>query len=200
MATPLDDGSYRLDMTIDAANYALFAFGALPADHPAVMAEMNAIRDRLWVQTGVGGVARYERDYYQQVERQDIVRVPGNPWAICTLWLAQHAIAAGKTLDDLKFAVDCLEWTQRSRVGFGRSGGAVQSVHRRADLSQPADVEPRGGDDDGDAIPAQTRADHRAQRRAGGDGAVAECRSAAKEPGSVNEWKEKKRQRDKETL
>lgn len=119
MATPLEDGSYRLDMTVDAANHALFAFGALPADHPAVMAEMKAIRDRLWVQTGVGGVARYERDYYQQVERNDIVRVPGNPWAICTLWLAQHAIAAGKTLDDLKFAVDCLEWTRARALTSG---------------------------------------------------------------------------------
>jgi GH15 family glucan-1,4-alpha-glucosidase len=119
MATPLDDGTYRLDMTTDAANHALFAFGALPADHPAVMAEMKAIRDRLWVQTGVGGVARYERDYYQQIERHDIARVPGNPWAICTLWLAQHAIAAGKTLDDLKFAVDCLEWTRARALTSG---------------------------------------------------------------------------------
>lgn len=119
MATPLEDGSYRLDMTVDAANHALFAFGALPADHPAVMAEMKAIRDRLWVQTGVGGVARYERDYYQQVERQDITRVPGNPWAICTMWLGQHAIAAAKTLDDLTFAVDCLEWTRARALQSG---------------------------------------------------------------------------------
>jgi GH15 family glucan-1,4-alpha-glucosidase len=119
MATPVDDGSYRLDMTTDAANFALFAFGALPADHPSVLAEMQAIREKLWVRSNVGGVARYERDYYQQVERNDIHRVPGNPWAICTLWFAQHAIAAAKTLDDLQPALDCLEWCRARALPSG---------------------------------------------------------------------------------
>jgi GH15 family glucan-1,4-alpha-glucosidase len=119
MALPMDDGSYRLDMTTDAANYALFAFGALPAEHPAVIAEMQAIRERLWVRTAVGGVARYERDYYQQVERNDTQRVPGNPWAICTLWLAQHTIAAAKTLDDLRPALECLEWCRGRALPSG---------------------------------------------------------------------------------
>jgi GH15 family glucan-1,4-alpha-glucosidase len=112
-ATPLDDGTYRLDMTADAANFALFAFGALPADHPAVMAEMKAIRDRLWVKTTVGGIARYERDYYQQIERDDIESVPGNPWIICTLWQAMHQIAIAKSVEELEKALDYLEWTRR---------------------------------------------------------------------------------------
>jgi len=110
MATPLDDGSYRLDMTCDSANAALFMFGALPADHPAVIAEMKAIKERLWVKTQVGGVARYERDYYHQIERNDITKVPGNPWVICTLWLAQHRIASAKLLTELEEAVEYLEW------------------------------------------------------------------------------------------
>lgn len=113
MATPTEDGSYRLDMTHDAANFAVFAFGALPADHPAVVAEMKAIREKLWVQTPIGGIARYQRDYYHQVERDDVERIPGNPWVICTLWFAQHAIAAAKTLADLEKALEYLHWTRK---------------------------------------------------------------------------------------
>lgn len=110
MAVPLDDGSYRLDLTVDAANFGIFAFGALPADDPRVCADMEAIRRRLWVQTDVGGVARYEHDYYHQVEREDIERIPGNPWVICTLWLAWHDIEKATTTEELAEACSMLEW------------------------------------------------------------------------------------------
>lgn len=110
-ATPLDDGTYRLDMTTDAANCAVFVFGALPATHPAVIAEMSAIADRLLVNTSVGGVARYERDYYHQVEREKTDEVPGNPWIICTLWLAQHKIAVARDVEQLEAALEYLNWT-----------------------------------------------------------------------------------------
>jgi len=119
MATPIDDGTYRLDMTADAANHAVFAFGALAADHPAVLSEMQAIRNILRVQTEVGGIARYERDPYQQIEREDMVKVPGNPWVICTLWLAQHAIAAAKSVKDLEIALEYLQWTNRRAMTSG---------------------------------------------------------------------------------
>jgi GH15 family glucan-1,4-alpha-glucosidase len=119
MVTPLDDGTYRLDMTTDASTFSVFAFGAMPADHPAVLAEIKAIEERLWVKTDVGGIARYERDYYHQVEREETDKVPGNPWVICTLWMAQHAIAAATTVDELKGALKYLEWT---RARARRSG------------------------------------------------------------------------------
>lgn len=109
-ATLLDDGTYRLDMTRDSANYALFAFGALTPDNPMVVSEMQSLRDRLWVKTAVGGCARYERDYYHQVERENIGDVPGNPWVICTLWQAMHTIAKARTLEELKAAMPILEW------------------------------------------------------------------------------------------
>lgn len=115
MATPLEDGSggsgYRLDMTHDSANYALFAFGALDPRDPQVEAEMRALRERLWVKTDTGGCARYERDYFHQVERENIADVPGNPWVICTLWHAQHAIARAMNRSELAEALPYLEWT-----------------------------------------------------------------------------------------
>ncbi|MBS0197822.1 MAG: glycoside hydrolase family 15 protein [Planctomycetes bacterium] len=104
------NGGYRLDMTADAANYAIFAFTGLPVDDPMVRDEMENARERLAVKTGVGGYARYERDYYHQIERDNIEMVPGNPWVICSLWRAQWVIANAKNKDDLKEAMDLLEW------------------------------------------------------------------------------------------
>jgi GH15 family glucan-1,4-alpha-glucosidase len=119
MVTPLDDGSYRLDMTHDSANAALFMFDALPADHPAVMAEMKSLREHLWVQTDVGGMARYEHDHYHQIERQEIARVPGNPWVICTLWLALHRIASAQNLVELEDALQYLDWARERASDSG---------------------------------------------------------------------------------
>src|SRR5690606_8099409 len=36
--------------------------------------------------------------------------VPGNPWFICTLWLAEYFIARAKTLAELKLALPIFEW------------------------------------------------------------------------------------------
>ncbi|QOJ00224.1 MAG: glycoside hydrolase family 15 protein [Phycisphaeraceae bacterium] len=110
MATPLPDGTYRLDMTADAANFALFAFGAFAAEDPLVRSEMVSQRERLSVRTQVGGLARYERDYYHQVERERVDQVPGNPWIICTLWQAQWLIQVAEKPEDLKAAMDLIMW------------------------------------------------------------------------------------------
>jgi glucoamylase len=108
MATRTESG-YDLDMTLDASMYGVFAFGALPVDDAMVSQTMDAIKERLWVRTPVGGLARYENDYYQQVSK-DIANVPGNPWFVCTLWLAQYYIAAAKDLNDLNPALELLNW------------------------------------------------------------------------------------------
>ena len=121
MAVPLDEGGYRLDMTRDSANYALFAFGALRPGNPMVVSEMKSLRDRLWVQTPVGGCARYERDYFHQVERTKTDQVAGNPWVICTLWHAQHAIAGARSAEELRAAVPYMEWA----VGRARLSGVL---------------------------------------------------------------------------
>lgn len=119
LAIPLPDGTYRLDMTSDSANYAVFAFGALEARDPKVEAEMTALRDRLWCKTKIGGCARYERDYYHQVERERVEDVPGNPWVICTLWHAQYAIARARTEAELSDAVRLLDWTAQRASASG---------------------------------------------------------------------------------
>jgi GH15 family glucan-1,4-alpha-glucosidase len=105
-----EDGSWQVDATIDASLSGLWLFGLYAPDDPRIASTMRAIQERLWIKTVVGGVARYENDYYQQISR-DIENVPGNPWIVCTLWLAEYACATARTLKDLKPALDLLQWT-----------------------------------------------------------------------------------------
>jgi GH15 family glucan-1,4-alpha-glucosidase len=118
-ATPQPDGSYKLDMTLDASAFALFAFGALSAADPKVVSHMEQLRDRLWVKTPIGGMARYEQDYYHQVERQNTQDVPGNPWAICTLWYAQWLIEKATTEDELREALPYMDWVMTRAFASG---------------------------------------------------------------------------------
>jgi GH15 family glucan-1,4-alpha-glucosidase len=89
--------------------YAIFDFGLVEATDPRMVRTMEAIHKRLWVQTNVGGMARYENDYYHQVSN-DITKVPGNPWFICTMWYAEWLIAVAKTEEELKQAESMIEW------------------------------------------------------------------------------------------
>jgi len=104
-----DEGAIVRDETIESSMLGLWYFGMLAPDDPRVTATIDAVRDRLWVKTDIGGCARYENDWYQRVT-DDVGAVPGNPWFICTLWLAQHDIAVAKTRDDLARARDLLKW------------------------------------------------------------------------------------------
>lgn len=119
MATRTKDGGYRLDMTRDSANYAVWAFAGMDPHDPMVEAEMQSLADTLWVRTDIGGCARYERDYYHQVERDRVDLVPGNPWVICTLWQAQYRIAAARTIDELEEALPLLEWAHKRASDSG---------------------------------------------------------------------------------
>ncbi|MDA1008475.1 MAG: glycoside hydrolase family 15 protein [Planctomycetota bacterium] len=110
MATPADGSTYRLDFTFDAAAAGLFKFGALSADDPRVVRHMESMRKALWCQTEIGGIARYQNDYYHQIEKRDTDRVPGNPWIICTLWIAEWIIARATSVEQLKEAEMYIEW------------------------------------------------------------------------------------------
>ena len=120
-----EDDGWDVDSTLDASLFGLWYFGLFAPDDPRIVATMQAVRDRLWVKTDVGGVARYENDYYHQVS-QDIENVPGNPWFICTLWLAQWHIATAQTEDDLKPALEILNWAADHALP---SGVMAEQVH-----------------------------------------------------------------------
>jgi len=106
------------DDTVESSVYGVFAFGMLPADDPRMVSTMEAVRERLWVRTDVGGMARYEDDHYHQVS-QDIAAVPGNPWVICTLWLGHHAAESAKCLEDLERVKETLRWVVERKSSAG---------------------------------------------------------------------------------
>jgi GH15 family glucan-1,4-alpha-glucosidase len=118
MINVAEDGAITVDPVIDASLYGTFAFGAYAPDDQRVEATMKAVRDRLWCKTSVGGLARYEGDYYHAVS-QDTANVPGNPWFICTLWLALHIVHKAKTVEDLAPAVEILEWVDSRKLPSG---------------------------------------------------------------------------------
>lgn len=114
----LADGTTIPDMTMDASLHALHLLTVLPPDNPMVISTLTQINERLWVKAGIGGMARYEGDYYARVTN-DIANVPGNPWILCTLWKAQWLIVRAKTLGDLQEPCDLLEWANLCAMPSG---------------------------------------------------------------------------------
>ena len=112
------DGTMARDQTIDSSVYGLWYFGMFAADDPQIVSTMKAVYDRLWCKTQVGGIARYENDWYYQVS-QDIANVPGNPWFICTMWYGQWLVSQARTLDDLARAREILDWVAAAALPSG---------------------------------------------------------------------------------
>jgi len=100
--------------------------GALPADDPQAVSTLQQVENRLWVKTDVGGMARYENDYYHQVEKKDTGRVPGNPWFICTMWLARYRLLRAQTMEDLTPGLKLLEWAAERAFP---SGTMAEQLH-----------------------------------------------------------------------
>ncbi len=136
MLTVDDSGTVVADSTIDSSLSALWQYGLLPADDPRIASTMQAIRDRLLVKTKVGGYARYENDYYQQVSH-DTANVPGNPWFVCTLWMGNYLAETADSQQGLSAAADMLSWVARRALP---SGILAEQVHPYTD--QPLSVSP----------------------------------------------------------
>ncbi|RUS48026.1 glycoside hydrolase family 15 protein [Cohnella sp. AR92] len=119
------DGVWVKDMTLESSLFGLFEFGVLPADDERVVKTMNAIASGLAIQTEIGGIARYTDDYYFQ-QSDDVERVPGNPWIICTLWVANFQIETAKKLEDLEEPKKTLEKVSRGTL---QGGNLPEQLH-----------------------------------------------------------------------
>ena len=109
---------FEYDSVIDSSMYAIFSMGLLDVHDPRVEKTMTCIENRLWVKTPVGGLARYEADPYHQIS-DHTDSIPGNPWFICTLWLAEWHIAKAKTVDDLTQALPIFDWVANHALESG---------------------------------------------------------------------------------
>jgi glucoamylase len=100
------EGDLKVDATCDSSIWGLFAFGMYKANDTRLVSSMETLRQRLWVETRVGGMARYEDDNYQRVSQE----VPGNPWFICTLWLADYLLEKAENDEEFGKAQEILSW------------------------------------------------------------------------------------------
>jgi GH15 family glucan-1,4-alpha-glucosidase len=122
------EGRQELDMTVDASLYGLFAFGAYDSRDPRVAGSMRAVESELWVPSAVGGVARYQGDLYH---RTDGAEGPGNPWVICTVWLAQYHVARAERREDLEAARQILGWVAGLALPSGVLAEQLDPATRR---------------------------------------------------------------------
>lgn len=123
-----EGGLVSADPILDASLFGLFRFGLFDADDARVVRTMRAVEERLWVKTHVGGVARYEDDYYYQVTH-DVQAVPGNPWFICTLWLAEWYLARAQTMTDLARPLEILQWVADAALPSGVLAEQLHPYH-----------------------------------------------------------------------
>ena len=109
------DEHFTVDTAVGAETFALFYFNAFSADDKKIQKTMRAVEEKLWIDNKIGGIARFESDGYMRVSE----KVTGNPWFICTLWLADYRIAVAKSKKDLKGALEILEWTAKRALPSG---------------------------------------------------------------------------------
>ena len=127
---------YELDEVIDVSLSALVILGVLPPKDPRMVETMEAIRQQLWLNTPVEGCARYQNDVYQRPDDSP-TDIPGNPWFISTLWLAEYSIARAETLQDLREAIPYIEWCAKNALPSGVLAEQVHPVN-----SSPLSVSP----------------------------------------------------------
>lgn len=108
--------TYEIDRTFDMSSiYALYEFDILEITDERLVSSIEKVHNELTCKTEIGGVARYVDDYYFRVSYD----VPGNPWIITTLWLAQYYIRKAKTEADFEPAIKLLHWAKDRALKSG---------------------------------------------------------------------------------
>jgi GH15 family glucan-1,4-alpha-glucosidase len=110
-----ENGDTKVDGTVDASVWGLFAFGLYGVDDPRTVATMQAVRRKLWLPTESGGVARYENDPYYRSDPG----VTGNPWFVSTLWLADYLLWKARDARGLAEAENLLGWVVEHALPSG---------------------------------------------------------------------------------
>jgi len=128
------DGELHKDETLDASSvYGIFQFGVLPPMDDRVRSSFDLFKKRLKCDTPIGGYARYEGDVYYKVREG----IPGNPWFIISLWLAEYYIACATSKEELKPAIEIFEWVENLTMDTG-----ILSEQVHPDTGEPLSVAP----------------------------------------------------------
>jgi len=105
------NGNIIKDKTLESSLLLIHEFGVVDPKDYRMINTVKAIKEGLWIKEGIGGLARYENDYYHRVSDN----VPGNPWIITTLWLANWYTEVG--LFDKTFSL--LNWVLKRKTQAG---------------------------------------------------------------------------------
>ena len=116
---------YQLDEVIDISLLSLVTLGVFDPKDPRMIETANAVREQLWLKTAVEGCARYQGDVYQRAEDSP-KDIPGNPWFISTLWLAEYFIDQAENQQQLQATLPYLEWCGKNALP---SGVLAEQVH-----------------------------------------------------------------------
>ena len=103
------------DATLDSSLSFLFLSETFGVQDKGVFETMNSLEEKLWIPNSFGGMARYDNDEYYRISKN----VPGNPWVICTLWLARWHIAKAASKNDLKKPLELLGWAAKTASPTG---------------------------------------------------------------------------------
>jgi GH15 family glucan-1,4-alpha-glucosidase len=102
------DGELVYDKTVDTSSlYGLLLFRVFEVHDERIEMMFKKVNDVLQVRGNSKGYVRYEGDRYYRMQDAN----SPNPWVICTLWIARYYIEKAEKLNDLKPALELLEWT-----------------------------------------------------------------------------------------
>jgi len=132
----LESSERRLDPVLDASLLWLGLFDELEPEDPRVQATTHAVRQGLWVRSGVAGLARNEAEAAGAATDRE--RATGRPSVAPTLWLAQHRIRAAKRPRDLEEARILLLWATARAEGTGLIPERLDPVSGTADGIGPS--------------------------------------------------------------
>ncbi len=101
-----ENGQKETDNTLDFSSiYGIIRFRVLEVDDQKVADSLQTMEE-LAKKIPVGGMMRHENDSYYRSNDD----VPGNPWIITTLWLAQCYIVRAKNEKDFERVIEILNW------------------------------------------------------------------------------------------
>lgn len=123
-AVNLVDDKYQIFDTVDISSfYGVYYFKVLDADDHKLEKAFEMTKNRLYMQTSIGGVARYVDDNFHRVAHD----APPNPWYITTFWKAQYDITRAKTREELSIVKETMKWAINLASKSGMMAEQVKS-------------------------------------------------------------------------
>lgn len=125
-----NDGTITSDDVLDISSlYGAFMYSGLPLNDGRMSRTAEAVKQRIAMAVPIGGVVRYENDTYFRSKD----KYPGNPWIVCSLWLAQYLIGC----KDKESARVYIDWAMSRQMSSG-----VMSEQFDPETGEPLSVAP----------------------------------------------------------